>query len=304
MPYADLKNDFIFRKVFGQHPDVLMGLLNDLLDRRDDHLITSLEYLPPDQAPEIPGFKLSILDVKCREKGGETFVVEMQVVHLRGFLNRVVYNAAKAFIQPLQTGGRYADLTPVIGVSICDFALWPDDAQDALGRARIPMVSRWRFTERASEAEGIPQVQFAFLELAKLGDQVPRDTVERWASIFAHAHEVEPESLVGVPFTAAQRHALDLANKATFSQAELDAYQRVRDEIDQARQFADEAHEKGIAQGLAKGLTDGLRVTLTVLCEVLGIALDDERRRWLETAPVAALEERLAQIRSQREWIG
>ena len=63
MAYADLKNDFVFRKVFGHHPDVLVGLLNDLLDRQGSHVIVALEYLPPDQAPEVPGFKLSIVDV-------------------------------------------------------------------------------------------------------------------------------------------------------------------------------------------------------------------------------------------------
>lgn len=31
--YEDLTNFVVFRKVFGQHPRVLVGLLNDLLER-------------------------------------------------------------------------------------------------------------------------------------------------------------------------------------------------------------------------------------------------------------------------------
>ena len=33
MRFADLKNDYIFRRIFGTHPDILRGLLNDLLER-------------------------------------------------------------------------------------------------------------------------------------------------------------------------------------------------------------------------------------------------------------------------------
>jgi hypothetical protein len=47
--------------------------------------------------PLVAGAKLSILDVRCRERSGTTFVVEMQLVHVPGFINRVVYNACKAY---------------------------------------------------------------------------------------------------------------------------------------------------------------------------------------------------------------
>ena len=127
MAYADLKNDFVFRKVFGHHPEVVRGLLNDLLDRTGPHAIASVEYLPPDQAPDAPGREaVRSLDVKCREVGGDVFVVEMQVLPVTGFLNRVVYNACKAYVGTLKRGDTYDVLTPVIAVTLCDFELWPD----------------------------------------------------------------------------------------------------------------------------------------------------------------------------------
>ncbi len=64
MAFADLKNDFVFRRVFATHPDILRGLLNDLLDRRDREAIASIEYLPSEQLPLVMGAKLSILDVR------------------------------------------------------------------------------------------------------------------------------------------------------------------------------------------------------------------------------------------------
>jgi hypothetical protein len=39
----------------------------------------------------------SIVDVKCVDLRGTTYVVEMQVLNVEAFEKRVVYNAAKAY---------------------------------------------------------------------------------------------------------------------------------------------------------------------------------------------------------------
>src|SRR5215470_7537840 len=148
MAFADLKNDFVFRRIFASHPDILRGLLNDLLERTGDHTITSIEYLPSEQLPLVVGAKLSILDVRCKDRAGTTFVVEMQLIHVPGFINRVVYNACKAYVGQLQEADRYTQLTDVIAISICDFELWPDAQQQDQGLPRVPMLSRWNMTER------------------------------------------------------------------------------------------------------------------------------------------------------------
>jgi hypothetical protein len=63
-PFADLKNDFVFRRIFATHPDILRGLLNDLLERTGERIIEGIEYLPSEQLPLVEGAKLSILDVE------------------------------------------------------------------------------------------------------------------------------------------------------------------------------------------------------------------------------------------------
>src|SRR5215813_6473268 len=126
MVFADLKNDFVFRRIFAAHPDILRGLLNDLLERTGDRTIEAIEYLPSEQLPLVVGAKLSILDVRCKDAWGATFVVEMQLIHVPGFINRVVYNACKAYVDQLKGGERYTTLADVVAISICDFELWPD----------------------------------------------------------------------------------------------------------------------------------------------------------------------------------
>ncbi|HEX8106162.1 MAG TPA: Rpn family recombination-promoting nuclease/putative transposase [Kofleriaceae bacterium] len=168
MAFADLKNDFVFRRIFATHADLLCSLLNDLLERSGEHTIETIEYLPSEQLPLAAGAKLSILDVRCKDRSGTTFVVEMQLIHVEGFINRVVYNACKAYPGQLQESEKYVQLTDVVAISICDFELWPDDEQRAQGLPLVPMLSRWHMTERKSGNHGLLQVQYVFLELPKL----------------------------------------------------------------------------------------------------------------------------------------
>jgi hypothetical protein len=260
MIFADLKNDFVFRRIFSTHPDILRGLLNDLLGREGDRAITSIEYLPSEQLPRVTGAKLSILDVRCKDGAGTTFVVEMQLLHVAGFLNRVVYNACKAYVDQLQTADPYTKLTDVIAISICDFVIWPDAAQDAARRPRVPMLSRWNMTEQASGHAALLQVQYAFVELPKLPPQRPAGGAALWAWLFAHTSELTevPSDLPPGP----HREAIELANEATFSPAELDAYRKVIDEIQQAREYGQEQRSEGKAEGKAEGKVEAILAVL------------------------------------------
>ena len=261
MIFADLKNDFVFRRIFAQHPDLLRGLLNDLLERQGARTIETIEYLPVEQLPLVMGAKLSILDVRCRDRSGTTFVVEMQLLHVAGFMNRVVYNACKAYVEQLKVGEPYMKLTDVVAISICDFTLWPDEEQDAAKLPRVPMLSRWYMTERGSGHQGLLQVQYAFLELPKLPKRRPETGAELWAWLFVHAPEFTevPIDLPPGPY----RKAVELANEATFTQGELDAYRKVVDEIQQAIEYGDARETIGIAKGEAIGIAKG---------ETIGIA--------------------------------
>lgn len=78
MRYLDPKNDLTFKKVFGQHPHLLISFLNALLPL--DAVILSVEYLPHELVPEIPVLKYSIVDVRCTDQNGRQFIVEMQML--------------------------------------------------------------------------------------------------------------------------------------------------------------------------------------------------------------------------------
>src|SRR3954471_7353152 len=107
--FGDPKTDFIFQRIFGSedHKTALLGFLNDLLRLAAAHRITSVMLLPPEQRPKVSELKNSIVDVKCVDAAGTTYVVEMQVFNVEEFEKRVMYNVAKAYTNQLGVGFAY-----------------------------------------------------------------------------------------------------------------------------------------------------------------------------------------------------
>ncbi len=294
--FADPKTDFVFKRIFGDvaHKHILVAFLNDLLELEGDQRITDVVHLTPEQRVAVPELKLSIVDVKCKDALGRRFVVEMQVLNVEGFEKRVVYNVAKAYTLQLRSAEGYAGLTDVVGVTICDFELWPKQAER---QPAIPMHSRWRLREEHTGAAELGQLKFVFLELPKYsaGDQ-PIAMVDKWAFFFREAEnlEVVPGPLMGSPVA----EALEIARVAGFSPEEWDAYDRAKMAEQDARGSIAvalrEGHDKGLREGLDKGLREGLRrgtlQAIRDLCDILDVRLDETAHGRLAAADDTELQ--------------
>jgi len=296
--FADPKTGFAFKRIFSsdEHKDVLVGFLNHMLDLDEGHRIASVELLPPEQRPPVAELKLSIVDVKCTDARGVTYVVEMQVLQVEGFEKRVVYNVAKAYVNQIARGDGYPNLNDVVGITICDFALWPDTE----GR-QLPMLTRWRMTEQQTGAKELGQIQLVFLELPKYDARRPPQTVvEKWAYFFREADNltVVPEVLAEHPFI----DALDAARTAGFTTSEWEAYILAGIAIQNERGALSVAEKRGEQRGREEGREEGLRQGVEVLCRALNIELTEERRRQLATSSTAELTALLARLGAQRSW--
>jgi predicted transposase/invertase (TIGR01784 family) len=311
--FADPKTDFVFKRIFGSevHKPLLIELLNALLELEGDHRIADLEYLSPEQHVPVEELKLSLVDVKCLDQRGRRYVVEMQVLNVEGFEKRVVYNTSKAYVTQLRTGEDYPRLNDVVGVTICDFLLWP--GPPVPGGAWVPMLSRWRMQEQHGGALGLSQVQYVFLELPKYrSGSDPQGTIDRWAYFFREAKslEVVPPALSQTPF----REALEVARMAGFSAGELDLYDRAKMAEQDARgalslaerqgraEGLDEGFREGRNEGLREGLAEGLREAVRALCQALEIELDAEREAALAGLGAAELKGLQARLLRERRW--
>ncbi|MFO0587876.1 MAG: Rpn family recombination-promoting nuclease/putative transposase [Polyangiaceae bacterium] len=329
--FADPKTDFAFKRIFGseEHKDVLVAFLNDMLSLDAPHRIVSVELLPPEQRPAVAELKLSIVDVKCTDARGVTYVVEMQVLQVEGFEKRVVYNVAKAYVNqnvedcihsatdsaepgsappPLSglrppNGGHqiargelYPDLNDVVGITICDFVLWPHNDERA-----IPMLSRWEMTERGTGARDLGQIRLVFLELPKYDSgRPPQTVVEKWAYFFRETENltVVPEELSEHPFV----DALEAARTAGFTAAEWDAYILAGIALQNERGALSIAEKRGEMRGEMRGREQALRFAIEGLCNVLAIELTEERKRRLDSLDAEGLTGLFAHLQQRRAW--
>jgi len=292
--FADPKTDFVFQRIFGteEHKAALVGFLNDVLDLDEAHRITDVSFLPAEQRPKVSELENSIVDVKCVDARGVTYVVEMQVLNVEAFEKRVVYNVAKAYTNQLSVGDSYPELDDVIGISICDFELWPRKEGFA-----VPMLSRWRMQEQTTGIRGLPELQFVFLELPKYDDsREPETLVEKWAYFFREARNlmVIPPSLHHPPLV----EALEAARTASFTREEWDAYIAAGIAIQDERGALTLARREGKIEGRAEGILQGV----VTACDLLGIELDAERRQRLDALDASGLEALLAHLRRERRW--
>lgn len=292
--FADPKTDFVFKRIFGAEArkPLLIALLNHLLELEGDRRIQDVEHLSGDQRLDVAELKLSIVDVKCTDMSGRRFVVEMQVLKVEGFEKRVVYNASKAYVLQLRNAEEYPALCDVVGVTLCNFELWPEKNEQ--GRQKVPMLSRWRMQEQHSGEVGLSQVQYVFLELPKYaaGD-APVTLIDKWAYFFREAKnlDVVPPVLSEAPF----RDALEIARTATFSAEEWDAYERAKMAEQDARGALSVARLEGLAEGhksgLAEGVAEGKRRALLRLLASRGLApTEEERARIVACAEEATLD--------------
>ena len=323
--FADPKTDFVFKRIFGNeaHKDLLIALLDALLELDEPHRITGLEFLTPEQRMPIDEFKLSIVDVKCKDASGRTYVVEMQVLNVEGFEKRVVYNSAKAYVAQLRTGSGYPALADVIGVSICNFEVWPNPPVSET--VPVPMLSRWRMQEQHGGALGLSQIQHVFLELPKYtaGDS-PSSLIDKWAYFFREAENLEiiPSALAGGPF----REALEVARIAGFDAFELDHYDKakmaeqdargalslalregeergeIRGEIRGIAKGREKGRQEGLEEGIELGLARGLRSAIQTACTLLAIPIGAEQERQLAEFGPAELEALRDRLLQDRRW--
>ena len=154
--YLDPKNDLTFKRIFGEHPELLIKFLNAVMPFEADRYIEAIEYLPTELVPNSPFRKDSIVDVRCRDNHKRQFIIEMQMYWSESFLNRIVFNAGKAYVKQLGIGEKYHLLQPVYTLSILNENF--DHKSDRF-------YHHYQIVNREHTEEVIPGLEFVIVEL-------------------------------------------------------------------------------------------------------------------------------------------
>lgn len=260
--YLNPKADLTFKKIFGEHPDLVMSLLNSLLPLDEGKLIERVEYLSPEMVPENPGKKNSIVDVRCHETGGRQFIVEMQMNWNNEFEQRVILNASKAVVKQLNKNEDYTLIQPVYSLNLINdvgFDAEPDEFYHDYAIVNVAHTDRI-----------IKGLRFVFVELpkffaAKVDDRhLPRPLALRkmavlWLRFLTEIDkdtENAPAELLENPET---NKALKILEKAAYTEGQLRAYEYYWDAVHNERVAIRGGYNRGHADGIAEGRAEGVR---------------------------------------------
>lgn len=268
--YLDPKADLTFKKIFSNHPDLLISLLNALLPLEEDQQILSIEYLPSELIPVDPIHKDTIVDVRCRDIMGRQFVVEMQMAWTDAFKQRVLFNASKAYVSQAEMGTKYKDLQPVYSLNLVN-EIFEKNVSECIHNYHIVHD---KYTNKVIEG-----LCFTFIELPKF---TPHTMTEKrmtilWLRFLTEINDKTKEVPAELLENPEINKALEEVKISAFTDAELRAYDKFWDVISSEKTLLDGSYDEGmqakaiqIAQKMkAKGMD------LETIMEMTGLKKDE-----------------------------
>jgi predicted transposase/invertase (TIGR01784 family) len=220
MLFADIKNDIAFRKIFGNEnkTEILISFLNAVLKLEGNKQISWVEILNPYQLPRIAGSKSSILDVRAKDKAGNSYIVEMQVTDKKGLDKRITYYSAKGYASQLDASENYYKLKPVIFIGILNFEYLQS----------LNYLSRHLILDAETYEHKLKDLEFSFIELPKFKKTKSelQTLVEKWVFFIKNAENLDviPDNIDDEGLKSAYQEA----DRHTWTKEELEEYEYAR----------------------------------------------------------------------------
>ena len=223
--YLNPKADLTFKKIFGEHPNLVISLLNALLPLKDDERVVSIEYWPAEKIPRrTEAEKNSIVDVCCRDNKKREFIVEMQMTWTESFKKRVLLNASKAYVAQSESGQEYRLLQPVYALNFVN-------APMNLGVDGY--YHHYQLVHHEKSDEVIDGLQLVFIELPKFQPQTFSEKKMQvlWLRFLTEINEKTVEAPAEMLENPEVREALKILEVAAYTPAEMRAYDKFWDGI-------------------------------------------------------------------------
>lgn len=241
--YLDPKADVVFKKIFGDHPRLLISFLNALLPLPENSPIISLTYLQNEQVPAIPEFKRTIADVKCTDAEGRVFIVEMQMNWTDYFKQRLLFGTSQAFVKQLVKGEDYKFIQPVYGLGL---------VADIYEKENDAWYHHYQLVKKDDASHDvIEHLQLVFIELPKFPIQSSEEKKLRllWLRFLREVDEKTKfvsQDLLDVPEIA---EAVGLAEESAYTPGEMALYESYWDQISREKTLFSSNYEAGKAEG-------------------------------------------------------
>ena len=223
--YLDPKADLTFKKIFGEHKNLVISLLNALLPLKDDERVESIEYWPAEKIPDrTEAEKYSIVDVCCKDNKKREFIDEMQMTWTESFKKRVLLNASKAYVAQTNKGMAYQNLQPVYALNFVN-ATFLDDVEDYYHYYHLVHD---KYTDQV-----IDGLHLIFIELPKFKHTTFSEKKMQvlWLRFLTEINENTKEVPTELLENAEVNEALEIVEIAAYTPEEMRAYDKFWDAI-------------------------------------------------------------------------
>jgi predicted transposase/invertase (TIGR01784 family) len=251
--YLDPKSDLTFKRVFGEHKNLCISLINSMIPFETGREAVDIEYMTGELVPPLPELKNSIVDVRCKDTRGRQFIVEMQLNWDDSFKQRVLFNSSKIYVDQLGRGKDVKLLHPVYSLNFVNkvFEREPELNAEYFHHYRIVHI---RHTEKRIEG-----MEFIFIELPKFKPQnrAEKKLHELWLRFLTEINEntqETPPELLACPET---NEALNYMEIAAYTREQMVLYDIHNAGIYFAARMRESSKEEGREEGLEKGRAEG-----------------------------------------------
>ena len=218
--YLNPKVDLTFKKIFGEHPNLVKSLLNALLPMPEGMEIVKVEYLTSENVPENPAKKYSIVDVRCTDNHGRGFIVEMQSYWNKEFFSRTLFNAASMYTKQLAKGNPFERLKEVYALALVN-----DEAFNYDGDSGY--MQEFYITNKKHPEDIHHDLSLIFVELVKYrpADRGSRAIKDLWLRFLTEINE-QTEKVDDVLLENPDiSQALNIVERSAYTDADLYAYE-------------------------------------------------------------------------------
>ncbi len=255
MKFLNLQTDFAFKRVFGnaKKPHIAINFLNAVLALPEGKEIVDLIFIDPYNKPKTTRKKLGIVDVKCTNKRGEKFIIEMQAREQPAYAKRAQHYVFANVVDQLEKGERFDTLLPVYFVGVLKFNLITHTKQP---------ISRYTIVQKQNdellEDDLMDLANWTFIELTKFNKKIAacKTLVEQWMYLLKYAEKLdEIPALLGAE--KALLEAMELLNEGAMTEKERVTYQEELDALRVEEDILSAAEKKAEARGKTEGKTEG-----------------------------------------------
>ena len=254
-------SDVVFKRIFGQEKEITIEFINLFVE--PPLPVVDITYLQQEMLSDIRDGKISVVDIRCTDTNNQHFILEMQVVHHDGFLNRQLLYACKAYALQYLSGEKYKPKHPVFLLTIVDHEI-------------LPGVADWNhefsFNHQTYPEIKVEGISLRFIELAKrrkmdnFNMDIPTD---RWLKFLA-----EPEKLItmqkfDISVYPNLLKATELLDRSQFTIEQQIAYDRHWFAVADINQSNIDSYDKGYDEGETKGEKRGVFIGIELSISIV-----------------------------------